>query len=159
MAGSCSQYLIRWGKWAIPAPWTCAQIVLSSLRWPTVKAPREHSYIAEGTGRIGRPSVQLRSCFLHSAQQVWEGLNLPRDDRPEAPSPLTIQCIYLRVHHLLSSSTSGETATLAEDCGGQPEAKASSAARLTPAYQTKPRSSGRLPRQIHTYSFSVSSHF
>lgn len=26
MAGSCSQYLIRWGKWAIPAPWSYAQI-------------------------------------------------------------------------------------------------------------------------------------
>lgn len=27
MAGSCSQYLTRWGKWAIPPPWSYAQTV------------------------------------------------------------------------------------------------------------------------------------
>lgn len=163
MAWSCSQYLIRWGKWAIPAPWSYTQIAFcttSSLCWPTGKAMREHSHVAEGTRRTGHPSVWLRSCFLLSLAPCTAGLRRARS--AGGFTKITDQgvpawCIYLLVHHLLSRCTLWEVTILAEDCSGQPEAKASLAACLDPAYVTEPSSSGRLLQQIHTYSFSIPS--
>lgn len=131
MAGSCSQYLIRWESELFLFPDLMCKLhsaPFSSLHWPMGKAPREHSYIAEGTGRTGCPPVQIKSCFLLCPVlcAIWGGLNQPRDtlgSQTRVLSPVPARHIYLQVHYLIRSSALEEVTTVTEDCSGQTEVK------------------------------------
>lgn len=149
-----------WGKWAIPAPWSYAQIAFCTVfltvltngqctAWAQLRS-RDHRENKMSLGTAQKLFFYLSQ--LHAQQQTWRcksAWGFTKIIRAFSP--------VMWVHHVLSRCTFRKVIVLAEDCSGQPKVKVYSAACLAPANLIKPGFSCRLPQQSHTYSFSVSS--